>query len=342
MISNLRILKENKKHIILKKKNIIVKKSKSEDDKLKNEYNCINYLRLNSNYLKIKLPEAKIDKNQKKEQPFFYTQDYIKGDSLSYIAKNRISKKKIQEIIKMTHELLDHCLNFNIYSGHSPSKQYKKLIVQEYEILKKKPLIKNLCKKKKLFINNFELENIEVLLNKFFESKEMYQLDKDKEIISKFGHFNFHGENIIINFKKNFFEYRIIDPDSSLNNIDNIFSICRFFYTFDHDTISDNKFLIAGDILGINNSDETKYKCIYTWDKSVISNYKKIFNFNSFFRNQDSNVKFRFFMMYLFCLIRGANVNFDNELKFVDQKKNLFRNKSFFLFLKLILFINGK
>ena len=343
----LKILKENKKHIILKKeqKNIslIIKKSKTGDDKLEKEFYTIKKLRENSEFLRHKIPNVGIGRSNYKSNNFFhYNQRFISGNSLSRLLKSNLSKKQTQNLNMICEELFEHCINFRTFSGKLPSNQIKKLIMQEYEVLKKKPLLKSICEQKYIYVNNYKLTNLDIKLNKLFSSKKNLLLDEDKSIISSLGHFNFHGENIIIKNKAISKNYNIIDPDSSLKDLDNIFSLCRYFYTLDHDTITSSKYSIKGDILELNKFNNKKYTIKYTWKKKILKNYRKIFDIKKFLKNKDQKIKFRFFNMYVYCLLRGANVNYDDQLNLINNKKYTFRNNSFFLFLKLLLFINEK
>ena len=57
------------------------------------------------------------------------------------------------------------------------------------------------------------------------------------------GHFNFHGENILISDFKTLDKFKLIDPDTRWKILDPMFSMARYFYTYSHDTAEKKKLL---------------------------------------------------------------------------------------------------
>ena len=256
MISNKdKILKSNDKYLIINKNNKhIFKISQRAGTNLEKEYNIIEQLRAKSkNYNKI-LPKTLVDKKKISSfGKFFYVQKYVKGLTLSKILSKELSLnelKNINEIKKMIYKISKENLNLN--SNRTPLSLFTKLIMSEFEIMKKKTHLSFLCENKDIIINNIRYKNFNHLLYKVLESKKMKIVNSNKNYFSFLGHFNFHGENIIIeNLKKNC-NFFIIDPDSRWRCLDPMFSFARFFYTYDHDTFEKKNYIINSNLLNLS------------------------------------------------------------------------------------------
>ena len=151
------------------------------------------------------------------------------------------------------------------------------------------------------------------------------------------GHFNFHGENIIIKDLNNLNNFKIIDPDSRWDILDPMFSMARYFYTYHHDTSENEKYYIKSNLFNKqDNHKKIKFNIKYIWNKQTQKNYKIFFdkkNQKKFNNNIDN---FRFNISYLLCLLRGINANYQDEIKFINKDINLFRNSGIFFALILI------
>jgi hypothetical protein len=344
MISNKdKIIKSNDKYLIINKNNKhIFKISQMAGTNLENEYNIIKQLRAKSkNYNKI-LPTTLVDKKKILSLgKFFYVQNYVKGLTFSKILSKKLNSKELNNLNKIKKRIYEISKeNFNLNSDHTPLLLFTKLIINEFEIIKKKTHLSFLCENKDLIINNIKYKNFNYLLYKFLQSKKIKIVNTNKNYFSFLGHFNFHGENIIIeNLKKspNFF---IIDPDSKWQCLDPMFSLARFFYTFDHDTFEKKKYIIKSNFFNLSKKKKYMFQINYMWKKLPYYNYRRILNKKNFFKYETNFYKTRFNLNYLLCLMRGINSNYDENIDFPSKKINYFRHSSIYLSLMAIKFLH--
>ena len=236
MIKNTdKIIKNNHKYLILNKDNqYVFKISQRAGESLEKEYLIIKQLRAKSiNYNKI-IPKTIID-NKKISSfgKFFYIQPYIKGETLSNILKKKLNKKELQRIDNIKNKIYKISReNLNLNSNKLPSTLFVKLIMNEFEILKKKDHLSFLRENNEILINKCKFKSLNYLLTKTLEYKKIKILDCDKNYFSFLGHFNFHGENIILKNIKKDDKFFVIDPDSRWQCLDPMFAFCTFFLYF--------------------------------------------------------------------------------------------------------------
>ena len=91
------------------------------------------------------------------------------------------------------------------------------------------------CEKiRTLKIENKYYQKLENSLDKIFSKKVFLDLDNQDKFLVDMGHFNFHGENILISDLKKLDKFKLIDPDTRWKILDPMFSMARYFYTYLH------------------------------------------------------------------------------------------------------------
>ena len=338
-----KIIKNNHKYLILNKGNqYVFKISQRAGESLEKEFLIIKQLRAKSiNYNKI-IPKTIIDhKKISSFGKFFYIQPLIKGETLSNILKKKLNKKEFQRIDNIKNKIYKISReNLNLNSKELPSSLFIKLIMNEFETLKKKDHLSFLSENNEIFINKCKFKSLNYLLTKTLEHKKIKILDSDKNYFSFLGHFNFHGENIILgNIKKND-KFFIIDPDSRWRCLDPMFAFARFFYTFDHDTIEYQNYHIKSNLFDLSKKKRNNFQITYDWPKRILKNYKNVFNRNIFFKKEKEFLKKRFDLNFLLCLLRGINSNYEEKVDFTKKRINIFRHSSIYLALITIRFLN--
>ena len=212
--------------------------------------------------------------------------------------------------------------------------------MSEFETMKKKEHLSFLSENKEIIINKYRYKNLSYLLTKILESKKLKIVDSYRNYFSYLCHFNFHGENIIINDLKKNNRFFIIDPDPRWQCLDPMFSFARFFYTFDHDTIEYKNYLINSNFFDLSIKKRNNFEIKFNWKKTTYKNYQKVFNRKFFFKNEKNFYKERFNLNYLLCLLRGINSNYEEKIDFPSKKINNFRHSSIYLALMTIKFLN--
>ena len=344
MISNKDIiLKSNDKYLIINKNNKhIFKISQRAGTNLENEYNIIEQLRAKSkSYNKI-LPITLVNKKKISSLgKFFYVQNYVKGFTFTKILSKKLNSKELDNLDKIKKRIYEISKeNLNLNSNHAPLSLFTKLIMNEFEIMKKKTHLSFLYENKDIIINNIRYKNFNNLLYKVLQSKKMEIVNSNKNYFSFLGHFNFHGENILIENLKKSSNFFIIDPDPRWQCLDPMFSLARFFYTFDHDTFEKKKYIINSNLLNLSKKKKYIFKIKHMWKKLPYYNYRKILNRKKFFKHETNFYRARFNLNYLLCLMRGVNSNYDENIDFPSKKINYFRHSSIYLSLITIKFLH--
>ncbi len=349
----MKILKNSEKFSVLKKrvgkKISIIKIANKDYKKINEEIELIKKLKKSNNFFKNRIPKI-ISKGVFSKGFYqgkgYYEQVFIQGKTLSQVLQDKKSKKKYLNNIK---KILMKELTFSVISNDkktlSKNQHIKDLIKNEFNKIKKNIFYKNLFYSKKLVINNNEYKNIEYYLKRINSLKIIKKSFFQKNFISKIGHWNYHGGNIIFP-RGNISNFKIIDPDAKWKNNDPFFSLARYFYTFTHDTMEYDKYIIS---TKISKNSAPKYFIKLIWAKKIVKNYETIFSniFCSYFSNKHliKNLCFNYFirlnMCLCLCLLRGVNANHQNEIFYSSKTNNNFQNKGIFLFLITVIFLKN-
>lgn len=353
----MQILKNSEKYTVFKliknKKTLILKISNRKAKNIIREINFIKKLKKNSNFFKTRIPKiinfGLIKKGINKNKGF-YEMEYIHGPTLSEVLqKNILSFYKLKNVFNLLlFKFIDEVRNKN-NSKKKNFSLFKSLINKEYFRISKKELFKNLLKRKFIIINNRKYLNISKCLEKIFNSKRILNLQKDYKYLSNINHCNFHGGNIIFSNKK-FDDFKVIDPDSSWKRNDPFFSLARLLYTYPHDTMELDKYLLVSkDFERKDRKNPISFKIKHTWSKKIEKNYQIIFK--SFFDDPlkknninnrlEKNEFLRLNLALILCFLRGINANHQPKINFVTNRSHKFENKGLYLYLFFIIYLNN-
>ena len=345
------VLKNSEKFSVFKirekNKNIILKIAHKDPKKILREVKLLKKLSISSNFYKSKIPKminfGLVKKGLSKNKGF-YKQDFINGFTFSQIIqKQKISKKNLNLLVKtLINKFLLITREKKLISKRKNSlTQIKKLIKTEFSKIKNKGLLLNLINSKIINIDGEEYKNIRFYLEYIFNSRKLKKLN-NCQFLAEIGHWNFHGGNIIFPPNKKFGKFHLIDPDATWNFNDPFFSLSRFIYTFPHDTMEFDKYVIYSENFRPgNNKDKMNFKCKILWKKEVLYKYNVAFNkffhknfkINPLFKNLSELEFLRYNLTIILCFIRGINSNYEQKINFLNKKSSIFQNKSIYLYL---------
>ena len=317
----------------------IIKIAQRGNSSLQREYEILLKLKKFSEVYNYFIPETYLNnsiKNTRLKNKFHFFQKYYPGLTLSkLIQKGKIKSskaKKISEIIvnnliSIMKEDLKHSVN------DKPSEIFRKLFMVEFQNIIKRPHMYFISSETKLKIKNKYYNKLENSLDKIFSKKLFLNLDNEDNFLVDVGHFNFHGENIIISDLKDLKKFKLIDPDTRWKILDPMFSMARYFYTYSHDTAESINYYIKSNIFDFKNNNKKLYfDTKILWPNKIDAVYKKMFNTNLFKKKINKMEKFRFNLSYLLCLMRGINANYEEKrqlaLKYGKKYKSQFDKKN--------------
>ena len=292
------------------------------------------------NYFIPEIYSNKKIKNIHLKNKFYFFQKCQSGFTLSkLIQKGKIKSNKakktseilVDRLITITQEDLINCVN------EKPSELFRKLLMTEFQNLIKRPHLHFISSGLNLKIGNKYYNKLENSLNKIFLKKNFLDLDEQDKFLVDIGHFNFHGENILISNLKALDKFKLIDPDTRWKILDPMFSMARYFYTYSHDTAEKKNYYIKSNIFDL----KSNYKNFYfhtkiLWPNEVDKVYKKMFDINLIKKKINRFEKLRFNLSYLLCLMRGINANYEEKITFFKNKNDLLQNDGIFFSLLAI------
>lgn len=196
-----------------------------------------------------------------------------------------------------------------------------------------------------IVLNGERLDGLTVVLKRIFASPRFAALDQTASFISRLGHWNFHGDNVLLADLEDARAFRVIDPDINIDACDPLFGIARFLYSFPHDSAEYRKYVIR-------ESDPRRkglreFEIQYLWPQRVFDNYSRLFL--SIYadnpigiteiddRYQDATTLHRLKLCFLYCLLRGVYANYEPQTEVI---KTGFRNKGTYLYLQAVRFAN--
>ena len=343
----LKVIKSNEKYLIMSLKEgdnfNILKIAQRGNESLQREYETLLKLRKFSKVYNFYLPKVYLNKNIKSEflkNKFYFFQKNHPGLTLSkLIQKNKIKfnkAKKTSEILvdnltKIMMEDLKNCVNAK------PSELFRKLFMIEFQNIIKRPHLHFISLSNNLKIGNKIYNKLENSLNKIFSKKVFLDLDKQDKFLVGVGHFNFHGENILISDLKALNKFKLIDPDTRWKVLDPMFAMARYFYTYSHDTAEKKNYYIKSNFFDLKSNNRNFYFNIKTlWPDKVDKVYKKMFDPYLIKTRLNRFEKIRFSLSYLLCLLRGINANYEEKITFFKNKNDLLQNNGIFFSLLAI------
>jgi hypothetical protein len=325
------------------KDSYILKIAQRGNASLQREYETLLRLKKFSKIYNFYIPEIYSNKKIKSrnlKNKFHFLQKWHSGLTLSKLIQEKKIKlnkaKKTSEILidilyTITQEDLKNCVN------EKPSELFRKLIMIEYQNLIKRPHLNFITSKANLKIENKYYQKLENSLDKIFSKKVFLNLDNQDKFLVDMGHFNFHGENILISDLKTLNKFKLIDPDTRWKILDPMFSMARYFYTYSHDTAESKNYYIKSNIFDFKNNDKNLYfNTKMLWASEINKVYKKMFNAYLIKKKINRVERLRFNLSYLLCLMRGTNANYEEKITFLNNKNDVLQNNGIFLALLAI------
>ena len=346
MKKNFKVIKSSENNIIMSLKYgkdfDILKIAQRGNVSLQKEYETLLRLKKFSKIYNFFIP--KIYKNKKIKSvhfknKFYFFQKYYSGLTLSkLIQKEKIKSnkaKKISETLVDTlttimHEDSKNCVN------EKPSELFRKLLMLEFQNLIKRPHLYFISSNENIKIENKYYIKLVDSLDKIFSKKNFLNLDKQNKFLVDMGHFNFHGENILISNLKAPNKFKLIDPDTRWKILDPMFSMARYFYTYSHDTAEKKNYYIKSNIFDFKNNKNFYFDTKMLWKHEVDRTYKKMFDINLIKKKLNKVEKLRFNLSYLLCLLRGINANYEEKITFFKNRNELLQNNGIFFSLLAI------
>ena len=342
-----KVIKSSENNLIMSLKNgkaqSILKVGQRGNASLEKEYETLLKLRKSSEIYKNYIPETYTNKKINRSllnNKFYFFQNYMHGATLSKLIQTKkiktnkaksSSEALVNKLIDITREDLKNIVN------QKPSELFRKLLMIEFQNIIKRPHLHFISSNFNLKIENKYYKKLEDSLDKIFSKKAFLELDKKDQFLVDLGHFNFHGENIIISNPKIIENFKLIDPDSRWKILDPMFSIARYFYTFSHDTAEKKKYYIKSNIFDLKSNHKAFYfNTKILWPNEVHKVYKKMFDTNIIKKKVDRIEKFRFNLSYLLCLLRGINANYEEKIFFLNNDSELLQNNGIFFSLLAI------
>ena len=337
----LKVIKSNEKYLIMSLREgdnyNILKIAQRGNESLRREYETLLKLRKSSKLYNYYLPEIYLNEDIKSEflkNKFYFFQKNHPGHTLSkLIQKNKIKFRKakktseilVDNLIKIMMEDLKNCVNAK------PSEIFRKLFMTEFQNIIKRPHLHFISSNNNLKIGNKIYNKLENSLDKIFSKKFFLDLDKQDKFLVDVGHFNFHGENILISNLKALDKFKLIDPDTRWKILDPMFAMARYFYTYSHDTAEKKNYYIKSNFFDLKNNNKNFYFNVkILWPSKVDKVYKKMFDINLIKTKLNRFEKARFSLSYLLCLLRGINANYEEKITFFKNKNDMLQNNGIF------------
>lgn len=188
-------------------------------------------------------------------------------------------------------------------------------------------------------------------LDAILSSQAIGYLDQIPSELSDLGHWNFHGDNIVLATLAQTDGYAVIDPDVSISLCDPMFGLARLLYTFVHDTAAFDYHTIRSSFYLLYTASAAAFEIELDWPRNSAGSYQSLFSGSDggMFgdpivagkaRLMEPSVALRLELCRLYCLLRGVKVNYVPRLRYINQDPTLFCNRTIFLFLQAVVFAN--
>ena len=359
----LRILKSSDKYLIGIAKNstddnFVFKIANKDNESLNKEVNRINELRNQYPFMKKRfapiLDHGVIEEGYHKGK-CYYLSPLMPGDTFSHFVQepsvNHLDIKRA--FYFLITEILKFCRDHKFDPGYNQSsgsliKSYIKQSIFRFNDL---PNIRVLLELDNLKINQYKKDNINKVVNQILDHPSVKKLDELNSFISEVGHWNFHGDIVLIEDLKAPEKFKVIDPDINIDTCDPLFTLARFLYTYPHDTADYNQYIIESNCLYPTQDKNIYFNIRTMWPQVVSKLYSGLFN--SILPQHSSKVTelvtefgnenelLRLELSYLLCLLRGVSANYEDIFTIPSGKLNFFQNKGIFLYLQTGIFANN-
>ncbi len=225
-----------------------------------------------------------------------------------------------------------------------PVATLRRALLAEYERLSRRPHIVSLLHSEGIVINGRHHPPLSTSLDRILALPAFLDLDAAPPFLATIGHWNFHGDNVLLVDPARSQEFFLIDPDVTWDVADPLFSVARFLYTFLHDTADNGQYALQTDLFARFEDRLPEFRVTLLWPDVVAQNYRRLFT--AFYDCRDASIAmpgigvldaeqyFRLQIALLLCLMRGVNANYEQDIQFLDGRIDAFRNKGIFLMLR--------
>lgn len=284
----------------------------------------------------------------------YYAEPHFPGNTFSQWVQNRFADRvELRSTFDvLVRELLDIAADHQCDRAYdAQSGQFlRSCIRQEYDRLASLALIAPFLERDELIVDGVPYASLRSMLEQFDARAVYAAADAGPSTIATLGHWNFHGDNIILSTLAATSAFKVIDPDVSIETHDPLFGVARFLYTFPHDTADYGQYLLHTDAFDPLGSGGTSFRVTYLWPEMVFRNYAELFGsvlasgathlgaIDS--RLDEPRTAIRLQLCVLACLLRGVRANYEETLEFVEGRVTTFRHKGILLFLEAVRFAN--
>ncbi len=283
----------------------------------------------------------------------FYIQEFVAGDTFSHFLQDASNlnsgiDKVVRTVFKVLSDIVLEHENDSQYDGRSGS-FLRDAVLEEMDNFGSLSHIAQLGTRG-VSINGKSYAPLSEMVEKIFSSQLFELVEGGSSCISKLGHWNFHGDNILMESAERVSELSVIDPDTKIEIGDPIFGLARFLYTFPHDTADYEQYVIHSHAITNTFLNADEFQITYLWPQVVYERYAalyEVFSKDSAYalsawdeRLADARVQARLKLNKLFCLLRGVNANYKDEIEFVNGDGSKFRHKGIYLYLQACMFAN--
>ncbi len=284
----------------------------------------------------------------------YYVQSHVPGSTFSQWVQSRFTERAELQVAfgVILRALLDIVADHRCDTAydHRSGQCLREFIREEYDRLRSLDLIAPILADDALTIDGGRYASLAWVLDQLDAQEAYALLDRGPSSIATLGHWNFHGDNLILSTLTDAASFAVIDPDVSIETCDPLFGIARFLYTFPHDTADYGQYLIHSDTFDPRWRGPPVFRVTHLWSESVYRNYAELFgvilaagaaNLGRFdARLHDPRTALRLQLCVLACLLRGVRANYEESAEFVEGRATTFRHKGLFLFLEAVRFAN--
>ena len=251
-MSELTLLKSGVSYLIFReryKDGLVIRKfANSDNEKLLKEINRILDLRASYPTMHRRLPEI-IDSGLVDEGiqagRRYYRQRYVQGKTFSSLLARQPEAIENANIVANIENGLCACIAEMEPTRLSPAEyetRQKQWLKAELDRIAEQPLTGPLAHQDEIEIDGQTYRGLVASLGDLLDNE--WKFGPADVGWSNLGHWNFHGDNILVADISRPNDFSIIDPDSGIDTADPVFSACRFLYSYPHDTAEYGKYTI--------------------------------------------------------------------------------------------------
>ena len=283
----------------------------------------------------------------------FYIQEFLQGKTFSQHLRDKkndlVTVEKAFETV--VSELVSSVDEHRVHTSDKAKyvRFLSRQVKSELSTISQLPFLGFLANCQEIVTNGIPYRGLNEAVKIILSADHLNEEGPPIGILSDLGHWNFHGDNIIINDLSRPNTFRTIDPDVNINMADPLFGLARFLYTFPHDTVEMRRYWLESKIF-FEQCRPAEINVRLDWPAWIQTRYRKLFDLNNYsLRNcllrQTEHIRedaliFRFQLNYLFCLLRGISANQSDSISFQGDSATTFQNGGMFLLLEAVRVAN--